>query len=419
MQYRTVLLLLGLVGTTPVAAAAQGSDLPLHGFLQINWAIRTTGVDGDALVSEDYLLGEERLQVELEQYSSAGTAGFLAKIDFFHDALINRADLEVREAYIDLEMDPVALRLGRQIVTWGVGDLIFINDVFPKDYVAFFSGRPLQYLKVGVDALALDLISGLASAEIVLIPAFVPDRLPALDRFILFDPFPGLPRVEQRPDLRLSNAELAFRVYRRLGEADVSLYAYRGFHGSPAPRPLGDPEPDRVLVRFPRLNVYGASLVRAGFSGIVRAEVGYYDSREDPDGSDPWIPNSELRALAGYRRQLWRETQLGLQYYVEWMQDYDAYIASLPPRANQRDELRHVATVSYTQQFAYQTWQLGFFVFLGLSEADYLAIPQILYRVTDDLWVALGANLFGGGRYDLFGAMDANDNVYLTARYGF
>ena len=414
-------LLFGLLSSSPwgpPAAAAQQAEWPFHGFVQANWSIRTTGTR-EALEAGDFLLGEERLQLELERYSAGGTGGFRLKTDFFHDALARRADLEVREAYLDAALDPVGFRLGRQIVTWGVGDLLFINDFFPKDYAAFFSGRPLQYLKVGVDALKLDLRSDLASAELVVIPSFEPDRMPAPDRFVLFDPFGGLPRVEERPDLRLSNAGLAFRVYGRLVGADVAGYLYRGFHGAPAPRPEGEPAPARVVLRFPRLNVYGASLQRAGFAGVVSAEVGFYDSRKDPDGSDPWVPNSELRVLLGYQRQLWRESQLGLQYYAEWMQDHGAYRASLGSEAEARDEVRQVATLRYTQQLAYQTWQLSVFVFLGLSEADYLAIPEVRRKLTDDLWLALGANVFGGGRNDLFGALDANDNVYVTGRYGF
>lgn len=414
-------LLLGVISSSLCAspAVAQEPEWPFHGFVQANWSIRTTGARGEALVADDFLLGEERLQLELERYSARGTAGFRLKTDFFHDALVRRADLEVREAYVEAVLDPVGLRLGRQIVTWGVGDLLFINDVFPKDYAAFFSGRPLQYLKVGAGALKVDFSSDLASAELVAIPSFEPDRVPTPDRFVLFDPFGGLPRVEEKPDLRLSNAELALRVYGRLLGADVATYLYRGFHGAPAPRPEGEPEPERVALRFPRLNVYGASLQRAGLAGVVSAEVGYYDSREDPDGAEPWVPNSELRLLLGYQRQLFRESQVGLQYYAEWMQDHDAYRASLAPEAQPRDEVRHVTTLRYTQQLAYQTWQLSFFVFLGLSEADYLVIPEVRRKLTEDLWVALGADVFGGGREDLFGALDANDNVYVTARYGF
>ncbi|MGD2217507.1 MAG: hypothetical protein PVJ64_12160, partial [Gemmatimonadales bacterium] len=272
MSTRTIFLSFALITAMPVAAQGQGSDWPFHGFFQVNWSVRTTGAGRAGLLSRDFLLGEARLQLEFEQFSESGIAGFLAKVDLFHDALSERADLELREGYVDFLASPVALRLGRQIITWGVGDLIFINDVFPKDYVAFFSGRPLQYLKVGVDGLKLDVTSRLVSAELVLIPWFEPDRVPAPDRFVLFEPFPDLPPVERRPALRLSNGEVAIRVYRRLAGADVSLYAYRGFYGSPAPQPVGDPEPDRLLLRFPRLNVYGASLERAGMGGVVSAE---------------------------------------------------------------------------------------------------------------------------------------------------
>lgn len=60
-------------------------------------------------------------------------------------------DVDLREAYLDYTTENCDFRLGRQFVTWGVGDLLFINDVFSKDYVSFFAGRPLEYLKIEVD----------------------------------------------------------------------------------------------------------------------------------------------------------------------------------------------------------------------------------------------------------------------------
>jgi len=401
----------------PAAASAQ--EWPLHGFAQTNWSVRTTGLSDPRLQSGDYLLGEERLQLELKGYSTSGSAGFLVKTDLFHDALDGRADLEVREAYVDAVIGPVGVRVGRQIITRGIGDLLFVNDVFPKDYTAFFSGRPIQYLKLGLDALKVDLAAGNGGIELVLAPSFEPDRVPGPDRFVLPDPFPDVPRVEERPGLALSDAQAAFRAYASVAGIDVAGYGYRGFYGSASPRPDGGAPATRVLLRFPRLDVYGLSLQRAGIGGVVGAELGYYDSREDAAGSDPWTPNSELRALIGYQTQPWAEASVGVQYYAEWMQHHAAYRESLPEAMTPRDELRQVATLRYTQLLAYQTWQLSLFAFVGLSESDYLMIPEVRHRLTDELWIALGANVFGGGRQDLFGAMDANDNVYVTARYGF
>ena len=88
--------------------------------------------------------------------------------------------------------DKFGLRVGRQIYTWGVGDLLFINDVFPKDWEAFYSGRPLEYLKIGVDSVKLDVYSNIASIEAIAIPFFESDDLPSQGRFHFFDPYPTI-----------------------------------------------------------------------------------------------------------------------------------------------------------------------------------------------------------------------------------
>jgi hypothetical protein len=46
--------------------------------------------------------------------------------------------------------------------------------------------------------------------------------------------------------------------------------------------------------------------------------------------------------------------------------------------------------------------------------------PEVRYSVTDRLWTALGANIFGGNKnWTRFGMMDRNDNIYLQMRYEF
>ncbi|MBI2840173.1 MAG: hypothetical protein HYX75_17795 [Acidobacteria bacterium] len=54
----------------------------------------------------------------------------------------------------------------------GVGDLLFINDVFPKDWVSFFAGRPMEYLKVGVDGVRLRYTGSHVNGEILALPFF-------------------------------------------------------------------------------------------------------------------------------------------------------------------------------------------------------------------------------------------------------
>ncbi|MDA8092232.1 MAG: hypothetical protein M0Z61_18650, partial [Nitrospiraceae bacterium] len=118
-------------------------DVTLDGFLQGNYSVDTARANPDG----DYFkLAEERLQLKLE--ANKDPFRVFIKSDFFHDWIDGRKfDSELREGFVEYTSDKWDARIGRQIITWGVGDLVFINDVFPKDYDAFFSGRPLEYLK--------------------------------------------------------------------------------------------------------------------------------------------------------------------------------------------------------------------------------------------------------------------------------
>lgn len=397
---------------------AFAEEVSLHGFAQGNYAGRITGEEPPGAEGGDFLLGEERLQIKLSG-ASEGSRFFL-KSDFFRDAVSRATETDLREAYLDYGGGSFDLRLGRQVITWGVGDLLFLNDIFPKDFAAFFSGRPLEYLKIGSDAVKVDLFSDRLSAELVVIPFFQADRLPTPERFFLFDPFPGLPRTTEEPRAEFENTELALRLYQSLLGFDASVYAYKGFFRTPGMRLDALLAPTRVTFFFPRLAVYGASGQGSALGGVVSLEGAYYDSLDDRAGRDPAIPNSMIKYLAGYQRQLWSDFTAAFQYYGEYLSDYGPYRASLPGGLPVQDRLRQLLTLRLTQLLRYQTVRLSFFAFYSPTDEDYYLIPEVRYSFTDALWGAVGGNVFGGRKKTTpFGQLDKNDNVYVTARYEF
>ncbi len=393
----------------------------IGGFAQVNYAARVSSVPCPPSGPCDFLLGDERLQLKAEGASEQGRSSYAAKVDLFQDALENRSAIEVREVFVDLTGKRAGLRVGRQIVTWGVGDLLFANDVFPKDWVALFTGRPMEYLKVGSDALKLDLHPGAIEAEIVVLPFFQPDRYPTGDRLLLPDPFPpGLPRVEERKQRSLENVELAGKLSRYVSDWNLSLYGARTFYRSPAMALDDRVTPSAVLVFYPRLNAYGTSATGSFLGGVVTLEGAYLDSKDDGAGTNPAVENSMVKMLAGYSYPLWRDATLGLQGYSEWLLDYDAYRATLPAGFPPRDERRWLATGRLTQLLWNQTFTGNLFVFWGVTDRDGYIIPSARYAATDNVWVEVGANLFvGRDSHTMFGALDRNDNVYATVRYSF
>ncbi len=374
-------------------------------------------------------LGETRLQLEVSRFGDDSTLRI--KADFLYDAVAEdtNTDLETGKGWVDLREANVAfspaefmdIKAGRQILTWGTGDLLFLNDLFPKDWQAFFLGRDKDYLKAPSDALFISLFPVFAGIDLAYSPQFDADRHVRGERLSYWNPQlgrrAGLDAVIEPdvPDAWFRDGELALRISRTFGAYETALYGYRGFWKSPAGM-----DPASFRARFPDLRVWGGSVRGPLGPGIGNLEAAYYDSREDGSGNDPFVPNGEWRFLAGYEWELARELTAGVQYYVEWMQDYAAYERSLPPGSRADDEADHTFTLRLTRLLLNQDLVATLFLRYSLSEQDAYVRPTVSYRINDDMEAAVGANIFAGSRdYTFLGQFEKNTNAYASLRYSF
>ncbi len=67
------------------------------------------------------------------------------------------------------------------------------------------------------------------------------------------------------------------------------------------------------------------------------------------------------------------------------MHDYDVYRRTLAVEFPERDQLRTVATLRFTQFHLHQTLHLNLFAFRGVSEGDGYIIPSARYAFSDSL----------------------------------
>lgn len=404
-----------------------GIALPfdLTGFWETRGGVRVRDDEHE----RDASLGETRLQVQADKFVS----GVALRVtgDLLLDAVTDRhaVDLETGDGFLDLReangaFSPTGFmdaKVGRQTLTWGTGDLVFLNDLFPKDWNSFFIGRDEEYLKAPSDAVKVSAFTPWANLDAVYTPRFDADRFVDGGRVSFFDPARGrivgrdaVLRVD-RPDSWFSDDEWAARLYRTLARYELALYAYDGFWKSPAGR-----QPATGRATFPKLSAYGASVRGPLGRGIANAEVAYYDSRDDRDGDDPDVRNGELRLLLGYEQEIARNLTLGGQYYLERMLDHDAFLRTLPAGAPARDENRHVLTGRLTWLTHRQTVEWSLFAFTSPSDRDAYLRPRVTYDVTDQWSAEAGANVFVGADDDtFFGQFERNTNIYVGLRYGF
>jgi len=395
-----------LAALAPVGAQA---DLSLSGFLQQNSAFNTVAANPDG---RRYKWLEERAQLKLD--ATGGAWRLLAKGDLAYDHLGRKDQSELREGYVDYTAGNWDLRAGRQVITWGLGDLVFVNDVFPKDHEALFAGRPLEYLKRGVDAVKLGAYPEFASFELVVAPNFRESRIPDARRFWLYDP---MPTVTNRETIKPGQGDVGLRAYRGIAGYDAALYLYSGFQRTPSMRPDNMTAPTRISFFYPKLSVYGASLSGRAGEGVLSLEAAYYDSRQDRSGSDFTVPNSQTRLLVGYQIQPAEDLSLGVQYYAEYMHDYSAYRAALPAGFPVEKRLSHTITLRATQLIKHQTLRLSLYASYNASNGDHFVNPELRYSFTDRVWGAVGANFFGGKPWGQFGQLSRDDNIYLQLRY--
>ncbi len=218
-----------------------------------------------------------------------------------------------------------------------------------------------------------------------------------------------------RPDNWFADDEWSLRVSRNLSGYELALYGYDGYWKSPAGF---DPLAGRAT--YPRLRVFGASLRGTLGQGIASLETGYYDSLEDRKGSNPLVPNSEWRWLAGYEQEIIRNLTAGFQYYIEAMQEYDRYLDAHASLATARDEYRQVATMRLTWLLLNQNLTLSLFNYWSPSDEDGYVRPIVEYKLTDAWLVTAGANLFWGqDEHTFFGQFENNNNIYVGCRYSF
>jgi hypothetical protein len=410
-------------------SSAQAADLPeWHGFVEQAYSGRVS--QGPLTKHNDYTMLEQRLQLKTryaipgENIVSQWNGVVTYKGDFVLDEYFGTTgSYEVRE--LNLAFRPMSImdiKAGRQVLTWGTGDYLFINDLFPKDYVSFYVGRDDEYLKKPSDAVRISLYPEMANIDFVLIPHFTPNTMPDGERLSFFDSFQGgiVGRTSERnavkPALQAENIQYALRVYRTFGSAEGALYYYRGF--DPSPRSYLD-EVNRQLF-YERLDAYGAS-VRGPFAGgIGNVEMGYYRSRQDANGDNRLIENSMLKWLVGYEKDLGNDLKIGAQYLFEEKLDYSDYRSALLPQDYFWDEYRHLLTQRVTKLYKNQTVMVGIFNFWSPSDKDGYLRTSFTYDITDQWKLAMGVNIPWGEDYITdFGMMKKNKNVFVRVRYTF
>ena len=362
-------------------------------------------------LNTDLSLNELRIQQEVN-YSSddfvfSGT-GFV-----IYDDVLSSVDAQFRELQLSFSAtSDIDFNLGRQIITWGTGDYLFLNDLFAKDWQSFFSGRHDDYLKAPNDAIRVTSYFDQWSVDVVFIPEFTANDFLIGERFSFYSPQTGR-NIAPENKLMVSEtnqSQYALRLARQYGSSDVAFYAYKGFWNDP----VGIHTDTSKGIFFPKLSIVGASVITPVGKGIFNMEAAFYNSGTYQDNQQGIVPENQVRFLMGYLQEVAKNLTASLQYYLE----HNSHYRSASLTANSQN--RHLVTARFTYTSFQQKLNSSLFIFYSPTDNDGYFRPSISYRVNDTFQYSFGGNVFWGrNNHTFFGQHQENTNLWLRMRINY
>jgi hypothetical protein len=207
---------------------------------------------------KDESVSEIRMQLDLSKEFEGGTAKF--KGDLVGDRVHEEVSGKIRELNFSFSpFDYMDVKAGRQIQTWGTGDLLFINDLFPKDWESFFIGRDDEYLKAPSDSLRASLYFDIINIDLSYSPLFNGSVYIDGSRLSYWNGsrIAGEDSIfnDHERNNFFSDDEISLRLSKTVNGIETALYGYEGFWQTPEGKDQGT---GRGI--YPRLRSAGGSL---------------------------------------------------------------------------------------------------------------------------------------------------------------
>jgi hypothetical protein len=394
-----------------MAAAASSVGAQVTGFIQARQVQRTqTAADCQGLPGCTVMAQEGTAELLLERRVSPQIALTLRTAGSRDDA-IAVTHASVREAFADLGFgSSTSAKLGRQVLTWGVSDFLFVNDIFPKDYDAFFTGAGFDRFKQPVDAVKLSARVGDSDFEAVLARS-QGDAAPRPERFAAA----AATRAALPADTADDRVDLALRSATHVGGWDLAAYiaSYRSrerryFVGN------AGLEYDR-----PRQAHLGVSMAGNAASGLVWFEAAWRQAQDDrAQVVDRYFVSSALKAVAGYSREVGADVTATAQLQLETPTRRSSYLAALGAGIKPSPRTLSMVHLRLQGRWMNQTLGAGAQLFAG-SEGDTHLNPFVNWSPADGWTLEGGAHVFAGKPETRFGALKDDSNVYVLGRYSF
>ncbi|MBI5136759.1 MAG: hypothetical protein HZA24_05410 [Nitrospirae bacterium] len=428
-------LLAGLwLAATPAGAAVSGR-------LQQELAVR---VSGQPLPTKGLSF------LQLEGTGALGPGSYMVIGRVFYDGVLDAADpyeinpnlapgdpldpdyfagAELKEAYADFLGDRADVRVGRQIVRWGLLEGARITDrVNPLDFREFLF-RDVEDRYIPLWMVRADVYPAWGHLQWLAIPDLRFHKpAPAGSEWQEFE----LPSDLRRPRRSPRNTEWGAKAAWQMGEVAASASYFYTWDDFPAAyRSIfgvgGQLTGVSFDARYERLEIFGVTLSRTARGMVLSLEGAYDRGKRLATDAAAGVPGNEVeRDVARYGAGV-DVNVAGVDVSVLYIQEQIVRFESYIPV----NRVERGASLMLREQFLNDRLEAELLGLYFATGRQYILRPKLAYKLTDHVKCAVGLDLLGGQRgvppdaaggardFRFVGYFKDHDRVTATVAYRF
>lgn len=385
--------------------------IQVKGFLDTYHAARTED-KADWMASRTRARGEVKLE--------KGAASLFVSMNATYNAILkDRTGMELREAYLAYAKGNLDLRVGRQIVVWGVADALRLTDcVSPCDYTEFLA-QEYDDIRMPVNALRTRYTWRSVTFEAICNPVadffILPtDRHNPWALTLPSAPLPYTIDLEScKPEKRLRNMEYGGRITTNLSGIDFSLSVLRTWNKMPALSLTVSDNGKSLLVKgeYRRMTMLGADCSLPVGQFVLRGEAAcYFDEAQSRGVGKDVVCRNTYNILAGVDWYPGNDWNFSAQYCHKYT-------------AGNLDGLsvyRHaaLATARISKELMRNSLKLSTFAYVDVSNGGVFNRFSASYALNDQIELTAGYDFFHADK-GKFAMYKQNSEVWVKAKYSF
>jgi len=385
--------------------------IQVKGFLDTYHAARTED-KADWMASRTRARGEVKLE--------KGAASLFVSMNATYNAILkDRTGMELREAYLAYAKGNLDLRVGRQIVVWGVADALRLTDcVSPCDYTEFLA-QDYDDIRMPVNALRTRYTWRSVTFEAICNPVadffILPtDRHNPWALTLPSAPLPYTIDLEScKPEKRLRNMEYGGRITTNLSGIDFSLSVLRTWNKMPALSLTVSDNGKSLLVKgeYRRMTMLGADCSLPVGQFVLRGEAAcYFDEAQSRGVGKDVVCRNTYNILAGVDWYPGNDWNFSAQYCHKYT-------------AGNLDGLsvyRHaaLATARISKELMRNSLKLSTFAYVDVSNGGVFNRFSASYALNDQIERTAGYDFFHADK-GKFAMYKQNSEVWVKAKYSF